>query len=310
MLPSASMTCGRTVAQRRACVERDAGLGDLRLRRRPARPASLPNAERAVERATIRASARSPAPRARITWWMRPGPEAGLRGGEAAALLAEDVRDRHPHVVEDDLAVAVLVLVTEDRQRPDDLDAGGVGRHDDHRLLAVGRRASGSVLPMTTKTLQRGSAAPVIHHLRPLMTYSSPSRTMRVSMFVASEVATAGSVIAKAERISPSSSGSSHCFCCSSVPSRWSSSMLPVSGAAQLVASGASSRLQPVSSASGGVLQLGQPGLGRQEEVPQPLLLGRGLELLDHRRDRVVVVVALGAVGTVGRPRRGSRGPG
>jgi hypothetical protein len=37
-------------------------------------------------------------------------------------------------------------------------------------------------------------------------------------MFVASEDATPGSVIANAERISPASSGSSHCFFCSDVP--------------------------------------------------------------------------------------------
>ncbi len=35
------------------------------------------------------------------------------------------------------------------------------------------------------------------------MTYSSPSRRMSDSMLVASEEATAGSVMAKAERISP-----------------------------------------------------------------------------------------------------------
>ena len=110
--------------------------------------------------------------------------------------------------------------------------------------------AVGSVLPMTTSSRQRGSAAPEVHHLRPLMTYSSPSRSIRVSMFVASLLATAGSVIPNAERIRPSSNGSSHSRFCSSVPRRWSSSMLPVSGASQLSASGASSRLQPVSSAS------------------------------------------------------------
>ena len=104
---------------------------------------------------------------------------------------------------------------------------------------------------MTMSTRQRGSAAPLIHHLRPLMTYSSPSRTIRVSMLVASELATPGSVIANAERNRPSISGSSHCSFCSSVPTRWISSMLPVSGAAQLVASGASSRHQPMSSAIG-----------------------------------------------------------
>ena len=111
--------------------------------------------------------------------------------------------------------------------------------------------ASGSVLPITISSRQRGSAAPEIHHLRPLMTYSSPSRSMRVSMLVASLLATRGSVIANAERISPASSGSSHSRCWASVPMRWSSSMLPVSGAWQLIASGASSLLQPDSSAIG-----------------------------------------------------------
>ena len=70
-------------------------------------------------------------------------------------------------------------------------------------------------------------------------------------MLVASELATPGSVMQKAERISPSSSGRSHCSFCASVPIRWSSSMLPVSGAWQFIASGASSLLQPLSSASG-----------------------------------------------------------
>jgi hypothetical protein len=37
-------------------------------------------------------------------------------------------------------------------------------------------------------------------------------------MLVASEEATAGSVIAKAERILPSMRGSSHSFCCRGVP--------------------------------------------------------------------------------------------
>ena len=69
-------------------------------------------------------------------------------------------------------------------------------------------------------------------------------------MLVASELATAGSVIAKPERIRPSSSGSSQRSFCSSVPKRCSSSMLPVSGAWQFSASGARLLLQPVSSAS------------------------------------------------------------
>ncbi len=71
---------------------------------------------------------------------------------------------------------------------------------------------------MTMKILQRGLPAPDENHLRPLMTYSSPSRAMVHWMLVASEEATAGSVIRKPERISPASSGSSHWSFCASVP--------------------------------------------------------------------------------------------
>ncbi len=86
---------------------------------------------------------------------------------------------------------------------------------------------------------QRGSVALVVYHFRPLMTYSSPSRTIELSMLVASLDATAGSVIANDERMSPASSGDSHRSCCSGVPYLASTSMLPVSGAAQLNTSGA-----------------------------------------------------------------------
>eukprot|EP01139_Manchomonas_bermudensis_P008366 Amastigsp_a187915_2.p3 type:complete len:150 gc:universal Amastigsp_a187915_2:371-820(+) len=75
-----------------------------------------------------------------------------------------------------------------------------------------------AVLPITMSTAHLGSPAPEVHHLRPLITYSSPSRSMRVQMFDASDDATAGSVIANPERMRPSSSGSSHCRFWSSVP--------------------------------------------------------------------------------------------
>ena len=71
---------------------------------------------------------------------------------------------------------------------------------------------------MKMNTLQRGSPAPEVHHLRPFSTYASPSRLIEAWILVASDEATAGSVIAKPERISPASSGSSHCFFCSGVP--------------------------------------------------------------------------------------------
>src|SRR5215467_9198181 len=75
-----------------------------------------------------------------------------------------------------------------------------------------------SVLPMKMRILQRGSPMPDVHHLWPLMRYESPSRVMLDSMLVASDEATFGSVMAKAERILPSRSGCSHSFFCSGEP--------------------------------------------------------------------------------------------
>ncbi len=59
---------------------------------------------------------------------------------------------------------------------------------------------------------------PVVHHLRPLTTTSSPSTIAVASMVVASEEATPGSVMPKALRIRPSSSGSSHSARWASLP--------------------------------------------------------------------------------------------
>ena len=121
------------------------------------------------------------------------------------------------------------------------------------------RSAPGSVLPMTIRIWQRGSIAPDDHHLRPLITYSLPSRSILVAMLVASDEATSGSVMQNADRISPSSSGRSQRCCCSAEPNSVSSSMLPVSGAAQFSASGAIVGLCPVISASGAYCRLDRP---------------------------------------------------
>ena len=86
---------------------------------------------------------------------------------------------------------------------------------------------SGVVFPMKIANSHRGSHAPLVHHFRPLITYESPLRTMELVTFVASDDATAGSVMAKHDRIVPSKSGLSHRRCCSSVPYRRSTSMFP-----------------------------------------------------------------------------------
>src|SRR5712692_9452284 len=109
------------------------------------------------------------------------------------------------------------------------------------------------------KILQRGSIAPEVHHLRALMTYELlPSRRIEASMLVASEEATAGSVIAKDERISPLSSGFSQRSCCSGVAYRTKVSMLPVSGAEQLKTSGAIGE-RPMISHNGAYSRLVRP---------------------------------------------------
>ncbi len=69
-------------------------------------------------------------------------------------------------------------------------------------------------------------------------------------MFVASELATSGSVIAYADRIEPSSKGSNQVRRCSGVAKSRRVSMFPVSGAWQLIASGAMTGDQPVISAT------------------------------------------------------------
>ena len=99
-------------------------------------------------------------------------------------------------------------------------------------------------------SLQSLFRIPEVHHLRPLSTSESPSRVMVAEMLLASELDTAGSVIAKQDRIVPSSSGTSHSRCWAAVPNSTSSSMLPVSGAEQLTASEAIAE-RPMISASG-----------------------------------------------------------
>jgi hypothetical protein len=111
---------------------------------------------------------------------------------------------------------------------------------------------------MKIMSLQSLFRIPEVHHFRPLSTSESPSRVMVAEMLLASELDTAGSVIAKHDRIAPSSSGISHSRCCPSVPNCASSSMLPVSGAEQFSASDAIAE-RPMISASGAYSVLVSP---------------------------------------------------
>ena len=64
--------------------------------------------------------------------------------------------------------------------------------------------------------------------------------------------------------------------------------MLPVSGAWQLIASGAITGDQPGHLGDRRVLEVGQPRDVGQEQVPQAPVAGLGLELLDDRRELVL----------------------
>jgi hypothetical protein len=76
------------------------------------------------------------------------------------------------------------------------------------------RGASGRDTPTTITKAQAGCAAPVMYHLRPLITHSAPSRRRVAAMLVASDEATSGSVM-PGQRTRPSSSGPSQRFFCS-----------------------------------------------------------------------------------------------
>jgi hypothetical protein len=75
-----------------------------------------------------------------------------------------------------------------------------------------------------------------VSHTVPLITYSLPSRRIKVWIFVASELDTDRSVIENADRKSPFNRGTSHFFFCSGDPYFANTSIFPVSGAAQFVA--------------------------------------------------------------------------
>ena len=114
-------------------------------------------------------------------------------------------------------------------------------------------------------------------------------------MFVASLEATSGSVMPKHERISPSSSGCSQRSCCSGVPNFARTSMFPVSGAAQLIASGAISMLRPLISAIGAYSRFVSPApwvSSGRKRFHRPSARARRLEVLDDLRDDVRVALA------------------
>src|SRR3977135_1036971 len=94
-------------------------------------PIGRPKAMRVFTRLPIFSSARSATPLIRRAGLITPWP-----------LPQQQVLRRDAHVLEIDFHVAVgRIIETKYRQVPQDGDPGGVARHENHRLLAVLRRA-------------------------------------------------------------------------------------------------------------------------------------------------------------------------
>lgn len=193
------------------------------------------------------------------------GAQTSLDNFETAAGTEDDVVERDADVVETDVPVAVGgVVVTEDAKHTvDGYPRRGSWDEDDgllfvgvcvlrvgftHDYVDLAARVAGaggppflfhkilSVVVVIRLCWWGGRRVGKGRRTEPLRTHELPSFLIVRLMFLASEEATSGSVMRKADLILPSRRGSSHVRFCFSVPYLAMTSMLPVSGAAQLVA--------------------------------------------------------------------------
>ena len=180
------------------------------------------------------------------------------------------------------VGAVALVRVLHRRHVAHDRHARRVDRHDEHRGALVAVRVGVGDRHDDQEVGHRGVGGeplvavddPLVAVLRPRSSGAASGRCRRVS----------GSVIEKAERRSPASSGCSHCSFWSSVPASASTSELPESGAWLPNATGANG-LEPRISCMQAELDLAEAlaaELGRQVGGPQAALA----HLLLQRRDR------------------------
>ena len=226
------------------------------------------------------------------------GAEPGLGRGEAAALLADDVGDRHADAGEGDLGVAVLVVLAEHGVVADHGDARGVAGDEHHRLLPV-RRSRGVGLAHEDE-----ECAARIHGA------AGPPLAAVDDVLVAVPFDPGGDV----GGVAAGDVGFGHGEGGPDLPGEQGVEPLPLLrlGAEQVqqfhvagVGGLAIDRLGRDVQAPAGqfgdrrVLQLGQPRFRRQEQVPQTLGPRLFLQLLDDRRDDVAVGAVGPAVGQV-----------
>jgi len=72
-----------------------------------------------------------------MQWLHAAGSETSLRQCETVALLSEQVRHRHAHILEQHFAVTLGRVVVHDRHIAHDAQAWGVHRHQDHGMTVV-----------------------------------------------------------------------------------------------------------------------------------------------------------------------------
>mmetsp|Transcript_37885 Transcript_37885/g.93111 ORF Transcript_37885/g.93111 Transcript_37885/m.93111 type:complete len:319 (-) Transcript_37885:246-1202(-) len=247
LAPSSSMRRAARSTSSRAC-SMATRLSAMSRRITPLDARVSPKATRLVTRSQCSASALSHMPISRMQWWILPGPSLPCATSKPLpsprirfSLGTCTSRMRHSACP---CGASSYPNTVSGRSTSNPLAGSGTMMID----CCLCAAACGSVFPMKMHMPHRGSIAPDVHHLRPLSTYDSPSRTIDDWMLVASHDATSGSVMAKHERISPLRRGVSHRSFCSSVPYLSSTSMLPVSGAEQLNTSDAKGTA-PISSA-------------------------------------------------------------
>ena len=241
----------------------------MRSRLPPRLTSGFPKATRDIPRSIISFKARSAAPISRIQWCTRPGPS-------------------RPCAISKPLPMPAMTQLLGRRTfskctSPCPYGASKAPNTGNMRVMVTPGASNGtstivccwylcavgSDKPIKMATLQFGWPMPVLHHFLPFSTMSSPASVMVACMLVASLEATSGSVMQNAERISPASSGVSHCSFWASLPYFQMTSILPVSGALQLNTSGAISDC-PVSSASGAYSALLSPLSSGRKRFQRP----------------------------------------
>ena len=69
------------------------------------------------------------------------GSKPTLRDLEATSFTEKQILDRHPHVLEHDIAMAMgCIVIAENWQVAQDRDARRIARHENHALLTMARR--------------------------------------------------------------------------------------------------------------------------------------------------------------------------